>query len=268
MCRYVDECSKKEHGGGKLTFCCKEGYDTQLFSTLVKKSVATVRNNAEKYDGKKISNKWYFPPCLLFKYSLNYDTTLPEWLEWMKLSLKCDVEIKAHMYKGLYSKQLSEYLNVVDDDSIMISYKNRIDVVKNKLINTIDLLSLDQAIEIRDFLQKPRAFDRNYFESKEKDYFDLILVLPHSGYFRARYLEKNEPFRCLYFQYRKRYRSGRNWGGTRKATIEKRQHKCELCGASERLNVHHIKGRLNNDDESLQVLCEVCHRKIHYYKNT
>jgi 5-methylcytosine-specific restriction endonuclease McrA len=49
-----------------------------------------------------------------------------------------------------------------------------------------------------------------------------------------------------------------------------RKQKCELCGNSEQLQVHHklavsLGGR--NNPENLQVLCRECHLKIHQTKN-
>ena len=44
-----------------------------------------------------------------------------------------------------------------------------------------------------------------------------------------------------------------------------RKDKCEACGISERMQIHHIDGNYRNaDPENLQTLCVWCHRFVHH----
>lgn len=260
MCRVKNVCSKKEFGGGELSFCSHEGYDAKLLSYLLKKSVSTVRIHAEEYGGIKFSGAWYFPHCEVFKYCPEYDTTLPEWMEWFKLGLKCDVGRTALRYKKGYSESLLNYLKTTEDDPILVSFKSEIDAAKDNLIASINLLLVDQALELYN-----GGLSADYFISKEINYRDLRFALAHGNIFAtAKYLNKYHPFRRLYYQYKRKYRNGEGWPAVRKRVIKQSNNMCELCGSSDNLNVHHTEGRLVTEEASLQVLCRACHRPIHY----
>ena len=44
--------------------------------------------------------------------------------------------------------------------------------------------------------------------------------------------------------------------------------KCELCGTTKYLCVHHLdRNRYNNDISNLQCLCKSCHQKLHCKRN-
>ena len=46
--------------------------------------------------------------------------------------------------------------------------------------------------------------------------------------------------------------------------IENREMKCEICGSTNNIDVHHIDGNYrNNKPENLQIVCRSCHLKIH-----
>ena len=61
------------------------------------------------------------------------------------------------------------------------------------------------------------------------------------------------------------YLSSDQWRFTRKKALSRSEHKCEYCGSTERLQVHHLSykhiGRERPED--LIVLCGSCHTKIH-----
>ena len=59
--------------------------------------------------------------------------------------------------------------------------------------------------------------------------------------------------------------SYRQW---RKKVLERDGYKCQKCGSTEKLNVHHIKSFAEFPDEREKIengitLCEKCHRKLH-----
>jgi hypothetical protein len=55
------------------------------------------------------------------------------------------------------------------------------------------------------------------------------------------------------------------WQETRTAALKRAAHKCQLCGATALLNVHHntYERRGHEIDSDLIVLCEGCHAKHH-----
>ena len=61
------------------------------------------------------------------------------------------------------------------------------------------------------------------------------------------------------------------WSNARKVALERTNNKCEKCGASEKIEVHHkehLIGNYHNNplnrQENLQVLCRDCHEKVHH----
>ncbi len=45
----------------------------------------------------------------------------------------------------------------------------------------------------------------------------------------------------------------------RKEILQQRGYKCELCGSTTKLEVHHKKGREDILDKDLELLCKECH---------
>lgn len=55
------------------------------------------------------------------------------------------------------------------------------------------------------------------------------------------------------------------FGGMREIVLELADSRCQKCGTSNNLHVHHIDGdKTNNDLANLVVLCRVCHGKRHF----
>ena len=82
---------------------------------------------------------------------------------------------------------------------------------------------------------------------------------------RKRKRERKTPYK--YIPYEKQLKDKR-WRELRQEVIEERGCKCEMCGSSSNLCVHHkayIKGRYawEYPKDYLLVLCNGCHRKIH-----
>lgn len=56
------------------------------------------------------------------------------------------------------------------------------------------------------------------------------------------------------------------WAGIRRRKLERSRYRCETCGASKRLDVHHLTYERFGGDErmtDLEVLCRSCHNKAH-----
>lgn len=58
------------------------------------------------------------------------------------------------------------------------------------------------------------------------------------------------------------------WNERRGLLLERFSHKCQVCGSSTRLHIHHrTYERLGNERmEDLTVLCEACHQAFHAYR--
>lgn len=56
-----------------------------------------------------------------------------------------------------------------------------------------------------------------------------------------------------------------HWGTTRAAALQRAQHRCELCNATDRLQVHHktYERLWQEQPQDLIVLCRNCHAKFH-----
>ena len=61
------------------------------------------------------------------------------------------------------------------------------------------------------------------------------------------------------------YLQTKHWRNKRYEALKRANHKCQLCGSKENLQVHHntYDNRGNEKDEDLIVLCEICHAKFH-----
>jgi len=67
---------------------------------------------------------------------------------------------------------------------------------------------------------------------------------------------------CKRFIHHKRY--GTAWQKRRKEILKQRGNKCENCGSTEKIEVHHKKGWDDEEDEDLEVLCKKCHMDIRH----
>jgi 5-methylcytosine-specific restriction endonuclease McrA len=60
----------------------------------------------------------------------------------------------------------------------------------------------------------------------------------------------------------------RKWGGNHLAALERDGHKCQMCGSTSLISVHHLDNEgdrrgQNHAMENLLTLCERCHRGMH-----
>lgn len=87
--------------------------------------------------------------------------------------------------------------------------------------------------------------------SARQHYFDVA---------EARNLKRTER-QAIYAE----YLQSDHWGETRDRLIASAGHRCQRCGASEHLQVHHLTyvNLGNESDEDLQVLCRRCHAVEH-----
>lgn len=62
------------------------------------------------------------------------------------------------------------------------------------------------------------------------------------------------------------YLQSPEWRAVRAAALDRANHKCSRCGATQRLEVHHLSYlRLGHEQpEDLRVLCSRCHDTEHY----
>lgn len=60
-----------------------------------------------------------------------------------------------------------------------------------------------------------------------------------------------------------------HWQEVRKAALERADHRCQLCNATENLNVHHrtYERRGAERDSDVTVLCKPCHERFHGVTN-
>ncbi len=68
-------------------------------------------------------------------------------------------------------------------------------------------------------------------------------------------------------QYRELYLQSAHWKRVREKTLELNRHSCQICGSSERLEVHHITyvNLYRETSEDLACLCHECHDAVHKY---
>ena len=58
-----------------------------------------------------------------------------------------------------------------------------------------------------------------------------------------------------------RFIDEKRYGGNGKSVLERANCKCEICGSSDNLCIHHMNG-FSNDIDDLILVCRSCHRKI------
>lgn len=63
----------------------------------------------------------------------------------------------------------------------------------------------------------------------------------------------------------KKYMSSAAWRKTRQEALKRAGYKCEVCGATKNLHVHHLtyKNFTHEQPEDLKVLCQYHHRAVH-----
>lgn len=61
------------------------------------------------------------------------------------------------------------------------------------------------------------------------------------------------------------YLNDPSWKRQRKKALKRAWYRCEYCGSTKNLDVHHMTYRRvgHEDDDDLIVLCHTCHQKVH-----
>ena len=94
---------------------------------------------------------------------------------------------------------------------------------------------------------------------------EKILVL-------KRKYNKNEKYLKWKREYDRSYKDKIRYGGLRRKVMKRAKFSCEECEAEYpyvNLVVHHIdKNKQNNIMANLQVLCRICHARLHQYRST
>lgn len=66
--------------------------------------------------------------------------------------------------------------------------------------------------------------------------------------------------------YRNEYLHSKHWRKTRNRALARSNFSCQQCGSHQRLQVHHLTyAHIGHElDSDLKVLCNNCHRKVHW----
>lgn len=87
-----------------------------------------------------------------------------------------------------------------------------------------------------------------------------------------RIVRKSERYLAWKRNYDRNYKDKIRYGGLRRPAMERANFSCEECGAeypNVNLVVHHKDGnKQNNIMANLQVLCRICHARLHQYGST
>ena len=61
------------------------------------------------------------------------------------------------------------------------------------------------------------------------------------------------------------YLKSDKWKKKREKILKRADHKCELCGSTENLHIHHLTydNVYNEKEEDLLCVCDICHSKLH-----
>lgn len=61
------------------------------------------------------------------------------------------------------------------------------------------------------------------------------------------------------------YLASPHWHYTRRVALERAGHRCQACGTTHKLHVHHRSYQHLGDehDDDLRVLCRTCHDRVH-----
>ena len=102
---------------------------------------------------------------------------------------------------------------------------------------------IEKEKEIRYQIQEKEKEEKRKLRIQEElDEINMLKVMPYQEYLQTEH-----------------------WRNKRYEALNRANHKCQLCGNKENLQVHHntYDNRGNEKDEDLIVLCEICHAKFH-----
>jgi len=80
--------------------------------------------------------------------------------------------------------------------------------------------------------------------------------------------KKNKPKINKWKKKYKKYLLSKEWNDIKIDLFEFRGKKCERCGSTNQIQVHHLtyKNVFNEEPEDLEILCKVCHKEEHNIK--
>lgn len=205
MCKVMSTCSYRSIGGGSLSICNRE-YDTKSLANLLSYKESTIRRNSERYYGIKINDKWFFPPCRVIEWFVDTEEVNIR-KEWVIFELQRRVVVQEQRALRYFIDRLVEYLKITRQDPIISELTDKISNSKERLLIKANNLTDWEIDEISYLVTNPKTCDKTYFckTEFENDYRDLILTVAPGGFFKSGYLEKNESFRKLFYQYRIKY---------------------------------------------------------------
>jgi len=103
-----------------------------------------------------------------------------------------------------------------------------------------------------------------------KDEFYYYFEVINKPYIKSYELDgfKSKYDKFVYALLYNTYLLSETWADRRKRLLVRRGEKCELCGNTANLNVHHktYKQVCNEPDEDLIIVCKDCHKKQHPIK--
>jgi 5-methylcytosine-specific restriction endonuclease McrA len=112
------------------------------------------------------------------------------------------------------------------------------------------------SVQIRLLQWKCQMILDGHFQATSDEKLEALRTYEHYGL-------DDDPDNMPYTQYLK----SDHWKAIRSIALEIAEHKCQLCGSDENLNVHHrsykYKGDEHNHMSDVIVLCNHCHAKFH-----
>ena len=195
---------------------------------------------------------------LLEKNSLSKAKKLEQKFDIKKELIKCRLRSEALSYRRRINYSIEKWWEKSEE-------KGKIEWIKVctyeiRLLKAIDSLTESKTNKIIEVLNihSPNQIEtiRSIINGKNRELKQIAGIL-YDGLFPIKGLYN--VFKRCYRRYyvHRRYKLG--WQKRRLEILQQRGNKCELCGSTTKLQVHHKKGWDDEEDEGLEVLCQECH---------
>lgn len=276
-CQLINDCPIEKLDGGTYKFCSHPGYGELEFIKMKRGlSRSTIWDGRKILFTKEINGGYYIPRCGLLGYKPKSSErgkgmTYEEWQDWVRV--KCKERIMEAAERAYY------YTNIEAKDILGSAAPEQveeiIEVYKHKYINTVDRIfaRIDKADD-KEIKEMANLFwgisghlHARDLVDRDAEYRELtpVIACSNDGFTQkeqAKY-DVKDPIWRIYEVFKVRYRNGLNWKKIRDSIIKARDGKCEICGATNNLHVHHKISPSVNDDDALEVLCKQCHKERH-----